>query len=128
MGATAKFVARQIKRMSGLDRFPDADGQDELGAALIEACRSDSHVKRVADEVMREFTICPKPAELRAIADSAKGEECTKCVKGWVRTGPGPDDIQACGCRCVECHDGWIYAKNGAGVVRCKCQRKGAAA
>lgn len=110
MGAvTEKFIARQVRRMSGLDRYPDQDGQMELCTALFEACNSDDHAKRVVDDVMREFEECPKPAKLRAMA--AETAEPAKLG-------------------CTACIEGWRYETvNGAGGVRpCECRRKGAAA
>jgi len=92
-----KFATAQVKRMSGLHRFPKPITDDINKIALAELvtvlskCRSQAHATAVVDEFVYGAVDCPTPSELRECVHS-KSESfkpappnagCPNCVQGW---------------------------------------------
>ena len=62
---TKDFAKLQIARMQGLDGFPrNPESLAELVIAM-EISETEEQARLVGSDILREFTRCPKPAEIR---------------------------------------------------------------
>lgn len=92
-----KFATAQVKRLSGLHRFPKPITEDVNKAALSELvtvltkCRTQAHAIAVIDEFVYGSIDCPTPSQLRECAfaksesfrASATTRGCENCIDGW---------------------------------------------
>lgn len=105
-----EFAKRQLRRMSGLDGFPQ---EPEAAEELLKAMMT-FPIERDAEEFVTDWIarnpVCPKPSNLRRTT----GPEQREWVPSWAEKKP----------QCPTCSGtGWrIVERNGmSGAQRCAC-------
>src|SRR5690242_9590491 len=89
----APIAANQIKRLSGLSFYPvHQEAIDELILAL-QVADGEWIAKSTIDDLLHDAIECPKPSEIRRIANLKNDAEMAKQEPYWMR---GPEPPRTC--------------------------------
>ena len=104
-----KFAAGCVAEWSGTTGYPmTREAMLRLIKTFQEVSRSETHARRIVEDLQADSIYCPRPAEIRRVAISiqtpkeTKTVGCCKCDHTGFRDGPtvnGYRTVKPCECR-----------------------------